>query len=347
MIRIRSVDFVRAVAILAVITIHTSPFLYAKDSEGVELILWIAINQACRFAVPCFFVLSGYFFAKKLNSTNHSSYLVTAKSLSHIGFIFLFWSLIYFFPTDIRHALASGDHMSDLKAFSISRFDSLMQSPVHLLLEGTMGHLWFLSSLFCCVLICFALKFINRESLMLPVGLAMLFLALLGKPYANTPIGFVSEFNFRNGPFFGFLFFSVGYFLSKKNNQKEWLFWGVVLVIIGTIFHFFEIFILYKYFSTQPFQDYVAGTVFSGLGAALIALSRSSRLGNSLTSFAGPLTLGVYGIHILVIQLTSSAMSELQKTVPGTLIFPLIVFFVSVAISACMAKWAPTKRLVS
>ncbi|WP_081367541.1 acyltransferase family protein [Alteromonas mediterranea] len=46
----------RVIAILAVIIIHTKPFFLAGNSN-----IGIFLHQVYRFAVPFFFVISGYF----------------------------------------------------------------------------------------------------------------------------------------------------------------------------------------------------------------------------------------------------------------------------------------------
>ena len=63
--RISSIECGRVLAILAVMTIHLSPFSNPFDPtlwDGTPY-LWLGaiINQLCRFAVPLFFLCAGYF----------------------------------------------------------------------------------------------------------------------------------------------------------------------------------------------------------------------------------------------------------------------------------------------
>lgn len=91
-----AVDALRIVAILAVIAIHTTTKnldLVSHDLKN-NLILFI-INQLVRFAVPLFFLISG--FVLELSSSieiNYFDYL--KKRLNRIFLPYFFWSAIYY-----------------------------------------------------------------------------------------------------------------------------------------------------------------------------------------------------------------------------------------------------------
>ncbi len=69
--RIESVDVFRLIAIVAVIAIHTSPFHVDVDGEN-EAYMYadMIINQLSRFAVPFFYVTSGYFWGLKVRKSS-------------------------------------------------------------------------------------------------------------------------------------------------------------------------------------------------------------------------------------------------------------------------------------
>lgn len=105
--RLTGVDVVRVVAVIAVIIIHTTPFAHDSAPLGSVLDLATLLNQAARFAVPFFLILSGYFWAPKVKGELG----VVAPSVTmakRIGFVFLAWSAIYLFPTNLADALAHG-----------------------------------------------------------------------------------------------------------------------------------------------------------------------------------------------------------------------------------------------
>jgi len=77
--RISSVDTIRLLAIISVIAIHTRPFSYNEDSGELYYYLDIFINQMARFAVPFFFVISGYFWGVKIR--NGADIISTTKNM--------------------------------------------------------------------------------------------------------------------------------------------------------------------------------------------------------------------------------------------------------------------------
>ena len=60
--RIQSVDVFRVLAIAAVIALHTAPHT-GPDAVGLRVDVRTVFDQLERFAVPLFFMLSGYFWA--------------------------------------------------------------------------------------------------------------------------------------------------------------------------------------------------------------------------------------------------------------------------------------------
>ena len=89
--RMRGVDSFRAYAALAVVAIH------AINPDNLAAVYypttaWL-INQSGRFAVPFFYVLAGYFFARKLNTSADTGLLLT-RSARRIGWEFVVWSIV-------------------------------------------------------------------------------------------------------------------------------------------------------------------------------------------------------------------------------------------------------------
>ena len=94
----KGIEIFRVFAILAVIVIHTSLF---SNING-KFLFWkyntIAnfIKEFCLFAVPYFFVVSGFLYG--LKTSNLSSDILdiyTIKRLKKLLFLFLGWSFIY------------------------------------------------------------------------------------------------------------------------------------------------------------------------------------------------------------------------------------------------------------
>jgi len=92
-----SIDALRVIAILAVIMVHVST--KTLDVGHFDLIkdpLTLFLNQASRFAVPLFFLISG--FVLELNNKDGLSYSTFFKKrASRILVPYLFWSAFYFY----------------------------------------------------------------------------------------------------------------------------------------------------------------------------------------------------------------------------------------------------------
>jgi surface polysaccharide O-acyltransferase-like enzyme len=92
-----ALDVMRLIAILAVVLIHTTTKTLNATGYDLNTYWWpLFLNQISRFAVPMFFLISG--FVLELNYNKHPHYFIYLnKRLSKIITPYLFWSLIYYF----------------------------------------------------------------------------------------------------------------------------------------------------------------------------------------------------------------------------------------------------------
>jgi len=94
--RIKSLDSLRTIAILAVLLIHTTTRTLEASEFNIIGFSWtLFLNQIARFAVPLFFTLSG--FVLELNykeGTDYWSFI--KKRFSKIFIPYAVWSLIYY-----------------------------------------------------------------------------------------------------------------------------------------------------------------------------------------------------------------------------------------------------------
>ncbi|MGM0718830.1 MAG: TraX family protein, partial [Halobacteriota archaeon] len=70
--RIHSIDAMRIVAMVFVVLIHTDPF---QGLSAAGTAITFGIKTTGRFAVPFFFVASGYFFASKTAGGDPTGYV--------------------------------------------------------------------------------------------------------------------------------------------------------------------------------------------------------------------------------------------------------------------------------
>jgi probable poly-beta-1,6-N-acetyl-D-glucosamine export protein len=98
-----AIDTLRLISILAVVLIHTTTReLEVTHYDLVHQTLTLFLNQASRFAVPLFFMISGFVLQLNYSPTDIWSYL--KKRVSRLFIPYIFWSLIYYFLIYKNHA---------------------------------------------------------------------------------------------------------------------------------------------------------------------------------------------------------------------------------------------------
>lgn len=101
-----AIDGLRVLAILAVTLIHTSTrTIEAIQGQIDQVPFAFFLNQASRFAVPLFFMISGY--VLEVNYPFHQSYTkYLKKRLSKIFLPYVFWSAIYYLFIYREHSVS-------------------------------------------------------------------------------------------------------------------------------------------------------------------------------------------------------------------------------------------------
>ena len=94
--RIKSIDSLRGVAILAVILIHTTTRVLEASGFNLSAFSFtLLLNQISRFAVPLFFLISGLVLEYSNKKESYWSYI--KRRFSRIFIPYIFWSLFYYF----------------------------------------------------------------------------------------------------------------------------------------------------------------------------------------------------------------------------------------------------------
>jgi surface polysaccharide O-acyltransferase-like enzyme len=296
--RLASVDAWRFIAVVAVIAIHTTPEAASGATRWFEPSF--LINQVARFAVPFFFVVSGYFWGQRVAKS--SSVIATSSPTARrILVIFIVWTVIYALPYDVA-TVADGGPLEPLRT-AWWHLNAQVAHPMTLLMQGTKSHLWFLVALLCALAI--SAVFVQyRWYVPLAVVAVLLYVVeLLTKPYVQTPLGWSIDFNTRNGPFCGTIFFVTGFFLSRSELRPAWARLGMLMFFGGCCLHLAENRYLSTHLESKGFQDFVIGTYPMGVGAALIALSGRRFKGVDALARLGRDALGIYLVHAIFVDL--------------------------------------------
>lgn len=332
------IETFRFIAILFVVVIHAYPI----SQPGGEF-----LNQLARFAVPYFFVISGYFFFQKVASDRTASSHYMLMYGSRLTYIYVFWYLIYaywplFSPDNWATIARSGFH----DAFSRESAELLTEFKNHLLYYllagGRADHLWFLPSLGMAIVFLYVSIRLNMLGLGFIIAAVFYALALALEPYSATPLSIPLHMSGRNGPFFSSIFVFIGALAAKYRVQPSRRL-AVAITLAGMAMHFSEVTVLHQLYDV-PIQshNFVLGTLLFGTGVALYAISNDSFGVKYNVYRLGRYTLGIYVIHLLVIDLL-----KVEQLMPKLGIFRVVlVATLSLMVAAVLSRFPLVRRVV-
>ena len=294
--RNHSIDAFRVIANFVIVWVHAAPFL-AVTFDPQARFYGELLNQFVRVATPFFFLAAGYFFALSV-SRGAAPLPLAIKLIKRLMGFFVFWSAVYIVvPVEYLLRAPGMDYPTAVR-FMLSQSFSL-----HVLLNGTKVHLWFLPALSCSLaLLAGALRLGWRRAL-LPVAVALYVFGLIAGAYQNTPLGWDLPFNTRNGPFFGTLFVVSGYLMYSQGwefTKRQ----ALTLIAAGMGLRLLELWWISGRYGTAPSEiDYMLGTYPFGVGIFMLLLT-TRRLGEinwmvRLSRYSG----GVYCAHVLAVEL--------------------------------------------
>lgn len=337
--RILSIDIFRLIAIFAVIIIHVSPFSPAHNDS----LTWESLNVFfvgfSRFAVPFFFIISGYLFAIKLEDSG-SKLKPALVSSRRVFVLFLFWSAVYLIPFRPQVYLDLGLLAPIKEAYwGVLR---IIDYPLPFIFQGTKVHLWFLVSLIWAFLI--TALFCKKKLFLWGLAIGLYIIGVLYGAYRDV-LDLHISLPTRFGPLFSLLPFVIGISLYKLSPQPSWLWRGFLLFIVAAIFHFVETNYVLENSSGVVELDYAFSTVFMGLGVALMALSDHRYIQSQRLSAIGKITLGVYAGHFIFVDLLSFFDTRIVHPVWEVFSSILVLIF-SIALTKILSSFKATQRFV-
>jgi surface polysaccharide O-acyltransferase-like enzyme len=191
-----TLDYFKLFLSVLVITIHIAPLF----SGRLNTLGWLISNGIARMAVPCFFIINGYFIGKKINNRTF-----VKKYLLRLIIIYAVWTLIY---SALIHISIKPEEM------------------IFVLLSGYF-HLWYLGALIVAVLM-LALFNYMRGSLRQIYTLLIISILLFITGYFLQDYFRSSSWShsirlvfYRNGLFVGFPFVFLGYFIKEKEARLQ------------------------------------------------------------------------------------------------------------------------------
>lgn len=314
-----TIDTLRLLAALEVIALHV-------DFRALPTLLPIALRLQARWAVPFFFIVSGYYFARRLADPDHPD---VRPSIYRMIWVFGLWTLIHIPLVLYQH---------DAKEV----FRRLLYPT--LVYVGTYFHLWFPSSLvlgFIFLLFCLHYKLEKLIPIFSVLILLHIYLAgsydIFGikfpfsfetaRHWVSVPLMYMGMWLFRRGP------------LSKPL--------AFALLIGGLGLQALEAYLLLTRFGIPAYDhEILIGTLPFALGVASLGLSGLKFLERPTLSLWGrEYSLGVYLLHAIM----AFVIGELT----GWIVFgdiglpvwqilrPLIVLAACIGSLAALRRWLP------
>lgn len=288
---IASIELGRVIAILAIIGLHGQMALTYWQIDEVPWIGYV-LNQTARFAVPLFFLISGYLIQPKLAASPWTTFINYSKPLLKVWFA---WSIICLvMPFNLAKVEEFG-YLGEREGY----WGFLMSTPLNSFLEGGLVHLWFIPALVCAVLIIALLVELKLNKLLLPIAIALYGYGVLAGSYA-TLTGLEAPFFTRNGPFFGTLMVSLG-FLIRQNQWKVSSTKALVLLALGMLIHFAEAAWLTTFDVGFNMNDFLFGTALWGMGVFMWLLANPNMGNYAWVRAISNRMLGIYVSHLLII----------------------------------------------
>lgn len=316
-----NVEVARLAGFAAIVVLHVNALkLFRPDYQAIG---WV-LDEINRFAVPVFFLISGYFFHPAQTSAAGQALAQIRK----LALPFVFWAFLYVL-LDYREVLAPS---------SVDRnWHAYLTAPW----TGSVAfHLWFVPGLIVGSFISLSLlRHVSLRTALL-VSICLYAIGAILGTYVR-PAGLILPLGiYRNGLFFAPVFLVSGYALSTLGRLPSSAFvFGCTMV--GLFLHLIE---GYYVFGTYPRgHDISFGTLPYSVGVFCLFLAYGH--GAKGVACWGRDVFGAYLIHLLVLK---GVIAVLPAVLPlaGTLGVWLFVTLASLLLSRLAKSNSLTRQIM-
>jgi surface polysaccharide O-acyltransferase-like enzyme len=340
--RVASIDLFKVFAIFAVIILHTSPFAEGYTGSYAQTVA-VTIELICRFAVPYFFMVYGYFFSQKLlrGRPVMATFWLSAKRLMSL---YVVWNIFYLLlPLKYLYEIRFNTWPSFV-------WKNLQEQWPSFLILGSNYVLWFLPALVCGLgILAFCLSR-GWEKEVLYIALFIHCLGLLWGSYSllvtqSDAMDFI--IGTRNGPFFSTLYVTVGWLMIRREPKPidslrilGWIGFGLVLQVIEANF--------LSAAASVPMRsfDYLIGTFALSTGLFLLALA-NPKWGSDWPILSwSQYSLGVFLIHPIFRDLLQPLDNRYHHLL-WEMALPCMIYLLSLITTALLAKHRLLKKWVT
>jgi len=305
------VDWIRMIAMVGIIWAHTPNFEGGKNFPSLNNIpLYFFFMDFFKFGVLCFFLISGFLLASKIEHTPPLQYFKNRLFSTLYAYLFAFALvvLLFVFKTQVLHDPSS---------------NTVWQYIVFMFLESAM---WFLPNywLSLAVILCFK-KYLNKVYL----GLFFLMITLI---YSYVYV-YTENTQSHVYALFAYVFYLwLGYFIGRNQLHLRFQSWNVYLLLFLFITCYiiasYESVLLYAAGSPNPMNILRIGNQLFSVIAFITMVRIFNRPFNS--SFLNPRkeTFGIYLYHMFPLALLAFMLKLLGKVGITTYSDDTVVFII-------------------
>jgi len=334
-----SLDYLKFFAMFFVVCIHTHPF---KETDSLWVdgnIINFIIDTFARFAVPFFFITSGYLFTKKItNVANPPQYY--KRYISKLLKLYISWSFFYLLYDIVTISLESGIKNIPVGK-SLSDYFLSVWSLKAILYYSVGGgipsgyQMWYLIALVWSITLLYLFSKINKINLLLIISLILNLVGLFGQSYSSF---FELPIKTRDALFYGLIYTSLGAFfaLNFDTIRSRLKFSSKVYFFLFVTFSILQL--LERYYTNQILGgnsgDYFVATLFLTSFLFLFCLNSPTLGKNSLITKIGKDSVGVYVTHLFFLVSINKIINFLDvEAIMNTIAFQIlltpVVFLVS------------------
>ena len=184
--RYQALDACKYLGILGVVLIHSSALFSDAHRTAYDF-----LNLVARFAVPLFFMSSGFFLEQSLQKGN-APFGLWKKYMARLGLPLIAWTIFYTPLPDNLFLLFTEGHPVASLIEGFDRFFAWYADPSHLptlLLTGGKYHLWFLNSMLIALTATLALRKIVAPKWSFVLAVIVWLIGLSFGAYKPSPFG--------------------------------------------------------------------------------------------------------------------------------------------------------------
>lgn len=280
-------DFLRGIAILMVVGIHTYPGNDQLNGTFHEIIQLIVIN-AFNCAVPLFLAISGYFIAKKNLNTFAECSSFWKKQIPAVYIPCLIFSLPWFV----------------ISCLSVDfEWGGVFKKLIYLFSCGYSVYYFIALIIECYILAPFLVRNNNTKTLLIVISLSVIFRGII--EYLRYPLDIELPYIIRGAFPPLLIFFYLGIYLSK-HSRDYYLSLPIIMIVIGLILGIIQM----QYIRINYEESGTGQKLFLYLydiGIILLCMSRKceslykSNIITRLILYIGEISFGIYFTHVYLI----------------------------------------------